>query len=85
MKDSTSKGATSKYRIAVIGDVHGCYDELDEVGLKFLSPDMTIFVGDMGEEDVELVELISRLNMDKLIMLGNHDAWNSLTHQSHPP
>ena len=38
-------------RIAVVGDVHGQWDFQDAVALKWMSPDVVVYVGDFGEEE----------------------------------
>ncbi len=36
-----------------------------------------MFVGDLGDEDVDMVRRIAALAVPKVVMLGNHDAWQS--------
>lgn len=36
-----------------------------------------MFVGDLGDEDVEMVERIVDIQVPKVVILGNHDAWQS--------
>ena len=36
-----------------------------------------LFVGDLGDEDVEMVRRIADLAVRKAVILGNHDAWQS--------
>ncbi|TYJ97869.1 Metallophos domain-containing protein [Cucumis melo var. makuwa] len=63
-------------RIAVIGDVHGYWDlREDSKALQLLQPDLVLFTGDFGEENVELVRSIADLKFAKAAILGNHDAW----------
>ncbi|XP_068647979.1 uncharacterized protein [Aristolochia californica] len=65
-------------RIAVVGDVHDHWDlEEDSKALDCLQPDLVLFTGDYGNENVELVRSISNLNMTKAAILGNHDCWNT--------
>jgi uncharacterized protein (TIGR04168 family) len=66
-------------RIAVIGDVHELWDEQDEAALKHLKVDLVLFVGDIGNESVELVRSIAALDLPKAVVLGNHDAWYNAT------
>jgi uncharacterized protein (TIGR04168 family) len=40
-------------------------------------PDLALFVGDLGDEDVEMVGRIAALTVPKVVLLGNHDAWQS--------
>ncbi|XP_078157946.1 calcineurin-like metallo-phosphoesterase superfamily protein [Carex rostrata] len=70
----------STVRIAVVGDVHDDWElEEDSRALQFLEPDLVLFTGDYGNENVELVRSISNLKMPKAAILGNHDCWH--THQ----
>jgi uncharacterized protein (TIGR04168 family) len=41
----------------------------------YVQPDLVLFTGDFGEENVELVRDISNLDFPKAVILGNHDAW----------
>lgn len=66
-------------QIAVVGDVHDQWDERDEAALSFLDADLVLFVGDFGNEAVEIVRRVAQLPMPKAIALGNHDAWHSAT------
>jgi len=65
--------------LAVVGDVHDQWDEDSEASLISLGADFVIFVGDFGNEDAELVRKIASFPQDKAVVLGNHDAWYSLT------
>jgi hypothetical protein len=60
----------------VIGDVHGCADELDEL-LQRAGPDEVVLVGDLftkGPGPVEVWTLLRELLPDRLhTVLGNHD------------
>ena len=77
MSDQT---LANKIKIAVIGDVHGLWDDSeDERALKHLGVDLVLLVGDFGNEAVELVRSIAKLDLPKAIVLGNHDAWYSAT------
>eukprot|EP00216_Chloropicon_sp_CCMP2111_P005500 CAMPEP_0198247008 /NCGR_PEP_ID=MMETSP1446-20131203/46262_1 /TAXON_ID=1461542 ORGANISM="Unidentified sp, Strain CCMP2111" /NCGR_SAMPLE_ID=MMETSP1446 /ASSEMBLY_ACC=CAM_ASM_001112 /LENGTH=326 /DNA_ID=CAMNT_0043931333 /DNA_START=1457 /DNA_END=2437 /DNA_ORIENTATION=- len=67
-----------RVRLVCVGDVHGCWSEESTKALESLEPDVALFVGDMGNEDVELVESIAQIQLPKAVILGNHDAWNSL-------
>ncbi|KAM3220968.1 putative protein isoform X1 [Capsicum annuum] len=65
-------------RIAVVGDVHDDWNlEEDRKALQFLKPDLVLFTGDFGNENVDLVRSIADLEMTKAVILGNHDAWNT--------
>ncbi|KAK8482596.1 hypothetical protein V6N11_066258 [Hibiscus sabdariffa] len=71
-----SMASSSLVRIAVVGDVHDDWDlEEDTKALQFLKPDLVLFTGDFGNENVELVQTVSALNFPKAVILGNHDSW----------
>jgi uncharacterized protein (TIGR04168 family) len=67
--------------LIVVGDVHGLWDESDVRALEILRPDALVFVGDIGNQDVELIERVSALkeSYNLVAVLGNHDAWYTLT------
>jgi uncharacterized protein (TIGR04168 family) len=62
--------------IAIVGDIHEQWDEVgDRQALEILGVDLVLFVGDFGNEAVELVEKIAALPFPKAVIFGNHDAW----------
>jgi uncharacterized protein (TIGR04168 family) len=65
--------------VAVIGDVHDQWSPLDAVALHHLAVDLALFVGDFGNEVVDLVQQIADLDLPKAVILGNHDAWYTAT------
>ncbi|TKY54728.1 hydrolase protein [Spatholobus suberectus] len=68
--------AASSIRIAVVGDVHDYWNfEQDSKALEFLQPDLVLFTGDFGDENVEVVQSVANLEFAKAVILGNHDAW----------
>ncbi len=67
--------ASQAVKIAIVGDVHEQWDKADEIALDRLGVDLVLFVGDFGNEVVELVDRIARLDLPKAVILGNHDAW----------
>jgi uncharacterized protein (TIGR04168 family) len=78
-EQNRSTSTQPQYRIAVVGDVHDLWDEGDEQALKHLGVDLVLFVGDFGNESVEVVRAISQLDLPKAAILGNHDAWFTAT------
>jgi uncharacterized protein (TIGR04168 family) len=66
---------TKPIRIAIVGDVHDQWEEADEIALQHLDVDLVLFVGDFGNEAVELVGRIASLDLPKAAIFGNHDAW----------
>ena len=63
--------------IAVVGDVHNQWEDRDEQALQHLGVDLVLFVGDFGNEAVEVVGNIAKVNIPKAAIMGNHDAWYS--------
>lgn len=64
-------------KIAIVGDVHNQWENLDELALQHLGVDLVLFVGDFGNESVEIVRQIAQLTIPKAVIMGNHDAWYS--------
>lgn len=76
----TSQKTQSKpVKIAVVGDIHDQWDVEDGMALKHLGVDLVLFVGDFGNESVEVVKKIASLDIPKAAVMGNHDAWYSAT------
>lgn len=71
--------ATQRLKIAAIGDIHDRWEAQDEEALKALNVDLALFVGDFGNESVEVVRLIAEMSVPKAAILGNHDAWYTAT------
>lgn len=68
----------SSIKIAVVGDVHDLWQPIeDRLALHTLQVDLVLFVGDFGNEAIEVVEAIANLDLPKAVILGNHDAWYS--------
>ncbi|MDJ0703055.1 MAG: metallophosphoesterase, partial [Leptolyngbyaceae cyanobacterium MO_188.B28] len=61
-------------KIAVVGDVHDQWEPEDALALKHLKVDLVLFVGDFGNEAVDIVREIAALDIPKAVILGNHDA-----------
>ncbi len=66
-------------KIAIVGDVHNAWDADDGPALKQLAVDLVLFVGDFGNEAVDVVDAIAALSIPKAVILGNHDAWYTAT------
>ncbi len=76
----TSQTTNSKtLKIAVVGDIHDQWEEEDGIALKHLGVDLVLFVGDFGNESVEVVRAIASLDIAKAAVMGNHDAWYTAT------
>lgn len=63
--------------IAVVGDVHNQWEQEDEKALLHLGVDLVLFVGDFGNEAVDVVSKIAQVKIPKAVIMGNHDAWYS--------
>lgn len=63
--------------IAVVGDIHDQWQEADRLALQHLGVDLVLFVGDFGNEAVEIVREIAAVETPSAAILGNHDAWYS--------
>ena len=63
--------------IAVVGDVHNQWEQEDEIALLHLGIDLVLFVGDFGNEAVDVVSKIAQVKIPKAVIMGNHDAWYS--------
>jgi uncharacterized protein (TIGR04168 family) len=66
-------------RIAIIGDVHNQWNLVDNQLLLKLGVDLALFVGDFGNEDVSIAQLVAEIELPTAVILGNHDAWYSAT------
>lgn len=75
----TLPDSTRSLQIAVIGDIHDAWDEDDPKALKQLGVDLVLFVGDFGNEAVEVVRAVSTLKLPYAVAFGNHDAWYTAT------
>ncbi len=64
-------------KIAVVGDIHDLWELEDNAALKHLSVDLALFVGDYGNEAVEVVRRIAAVDVPKAAVMGNHDAYYS--------
>ncbi|MEM6519852.1 MAG: TIGR04168 family protein [Cyanobacteria bacterium P01_D01_bin.71] len=69
----------STIQIAVVGDIHNHWDEQDMAALHGLKADLVLFVGDFGNEAVDVVRSIATLDLPKAAIFGNHDAWYTAT------
>lgn len=66
-------------RIVCVGDIHGQWNENDEAALCALKPDLALFVGDYGNEDVRVTRRIADFaassSFGVATVFGNHDAF----------
>ena len=64
-------------KIAIVGDIHDRWEAADETALQHLGVDLVLFVGDFGNESVQVVREIAAVKLPKAAVFGNHDAWYS--------
>ncbi|WP_353932849.1 TIGR04168 family protein [Okeanomitos corallinicola TIOX110] len=76
---TSQKNQLTTLKIAVIGDVHDQWEVEDGIALKHLGVDLALFVGDFGNESVDVVRAIASLDIPKAVVMGNHDAWYTAT------
>ncbi len=62
-------------KIAVVGDIHDQWEAEDAIALQALGVDLVLFVGDFGNESVDVVRTIASIDLPKAAIMGNHDAW----------
>ena len=73
--------AQDKVTIAVIGDIHDLWELEDNAALSHLKVDLAIFLGDYGNEAVEVVRRIAAVKLPKVAVMGNHDAYYSASNK----
>lgn len=73
------------FRMLFVGDVHGHWTEVDSRFVEDGEQDLVVFVGDLGDEDVAIVRRISELDTELVVVLGNHDAWQSFGRRESTP
>ena len=64
-------------KIAVVGDIHDLWELKDNAALSHLNVDLAMFLGDYGNEAVEIVRRIAAVDLPKVAVMGNHDAYYS--------
>ncbi len=70
---------TSPATFLVVGDIHNFWRPEDVSFIEQGSQDLTLFVGDLGDEDLGMVREVAGLKAPKAVILGNHDAWQSFS------
>lgn len=68
-------------RIAVIGDIHDLWEFKDNEALRHLNVDLALFLGDYGNEAIEVVRCIAAVDVPKAAVMGNHDAYYSASNK----
>ncbi|KAK2994322.1 hypothetical protein RJ640_009463 [Escallonia rubra] len=53
------------------------FSYVSNISSWWMQPDLVLFTGDLGNENVELVRSIADLRFPKAVILGNHDAWTT--------
>ena len=67
----------SRASLTVVGDIHRFWRPEDGAYLENGNQDLTMFVGDLGDEDLDMVRAVATLDIPKVVILGNHDAFKS--------
>lgn len=67
--------------LTIVGDVHRNWGATDRRFVEESRSALTMFVGDLGDEDPALVREIAGVAAPKVVMLGNHDAWQSCSNK----
>lgn len=72
-------GASSRSaQVALIGDLHGSWDAVDEQYFDASEYELLLFTGDLGsgtrENGVQIARSVARLGKPALVMPGNNDA-----------
>ncbi|MEM6451079.1 MAG: TIGR04168 family protein [Cyanobacteria bacterium P01_D01_bin.105] len=68
-------------KIAVIGDIHDLWELEDNAALKHLNVDLALFLGDYGNEAVDVARRIAAVDVPKAAVMGNHDAYYSASNK----
>ena len=76
---TSQKNHEQLIKIAVVGDIHDLWEADDGIALEQMGIDLALFVGDFGNESVEVVRAIAALDIPKAAIMGNHDAWYTAT------
>ena len=63
----------SNLKIAIVGDCHGQWSELDIEILSIIKPDIVLFVGDISDGSIKIIKKINLINIPTYVILGNHD------------
>jgi uncharacterized protein (TIGR04168 family) len=71
--------------LTIVGDVHRHWRPCDGDWLERQKSDLSLFVGDIGDEDPGMVRTIAAVRAPKVVMLGNHDAWQSFQRKRSTP
>ena len=71
--------------LCFVGDLHGQFDDEDLRYLDNAGYRLTIFIGDLGDEDVKMARRVAKLPFETRCILGNHDAWRSFREKAASP
>ncbi|MEY4675476.1 MAG: hypothetical protein RL148_3260 [Planctomycetota bacterium] len=67
--------------LTIVGDVHRNWSTQDHRFVEQSGSALTLFVGDLGDEDPAIVREVAGIAAPKAVMLGNHDAWQSCSNK----
>ncbi|MEI6130064.1 MAG: TIGR04168 family protein [Planctomycetota bacterium] len=71
--------------LTIVGDLHRIWRPSDGDWLERARPDLAMFVGDLGDEDPAIVRTVASVRVPKVVILGNHDAWQSFKSKRSTP
>lgn len=77
--------SASAATLTVVGDVHRVWRDADREFLEAGGTELAMFVGDLGDEDLGMAEQVAALQLPKVVLLGNHDAWQSFSNKAVTP
>ena len=66
-------------KIAIVGDCHGQWSELDLKVLSIIKPNIVLFVGDISDGSVKIIKKINEIKIPTFVILGNHDRGKDST------
>ena len=70
---SFNRKTLSILKIAIVGDCHGLWSEIDNEILSLIKPDLVLFVGDISDGNIKIIKKINLLSVPSYVILGNHD------------
>jgi hypothetical protein len=67
---SNQRNYKQSIKIAVVGDIHDLWEAEDAIALNQLGVDLVLFVGDFGNEAVDIVRLVADIDLPKAAIMG---------------
>ena len=60
-------------KIAIVGDCHGQWSDIDIEILSLIKPDIVLFIGDISDGSIKIIKKINTIKIPTFVILGNHD------------